>query len=57
MRSSKKWLGLFVITSVIAVCSNALAAQEAPIPTAEPAAPAEAKSIEERIMFGHQVAG
>ena len=46
MRSSKKCLGLFMITCFVAVYSGLFAAQEAPAPKTEPAAPAEAKSID-----------
>jgi len=46
MRSTKKWLGLFLIASFVMVCSGLYAAQEAPKPKTEPATPAEAKSID-----------
>ena len=46
MRSSKKCLGLFLIVSFVTVCSGLFAAQEASKPKTEPAAPAEAKSID-----------
>ncbi len=46
MRSSKKWFGMILIASFVTVCSGLYAAPEAPKPKTEPAAPAEAKSID-----------
>jgi len=46
MRSTKKWLGLFVITCAIALYSGLFAAEVATAPKTEPATPAEAKSID-----------
>lgn len=46
MISSKNYVGLLLITSFVAVYAGLFAAQEATAPTTEPAAPAEAKSID-----------